>query len=125
MSGREARPGQSVCEPEAERERDKLSNEIAGGRHGSKLLLFGTNVLYFQHKLNYIDVDDSVSFEKISIHFKYRYIAQPYRRGFAGLNCNGTFRSTRSTVIQCSRLHYVCKLVYGYIQKYTLSSYTI
>ena len=58
------------------------SYEIAGGRSGLKLLLFGTNVLYFQRKLNYIDVDDSVSFhisfEKILIYLKYRYIAQPY-----------------------------------------------
>ena len=39
-------------------------------------------MLYFQRKLNYINVDDSISFhisfEKISIYFKYRYIAQPY-----------------------------------------------
>ena len=34
-----------VCEPEAERERHKQSYEIAGGRRGSKLVLFGTNVL--------------------------------------------------------------------------------
>ena len=69
-----------VCEPE-ERERDKQSYERAGGRRGSKWLLFGTNVLYFKRKLNYIDVDDSVlfhiAFEKISIYFKYRYTAQP------------------------------------------------
>ena len=60
-----------MCEPEAKWERDNQSYGIAGGRCGSKLLLFGRNVLYFQHKLNYIDVDDSVSFhnlfEKISI----------------------------------------------------------
>ena len=67
-----------LCEPEAERERDKQSYKIAGGSRGSKLLLFGSNVLYLQRKLNYIDVDNSVSFEKISIYFKHRYIAQPY-----------------------------------------------
>ena len=51
-----------LCEPEAERESDKQSYEIAGGRRSSKLLLFGTNVLYFQHKSNYVDVDNSGSF---------------------------------------------------------------
>ena len=37
--------GGCVCEPEAERERHKQSYEIAGGRSGSKLLLFGTNAV--------------------------------------------------------------------------------
>ena len=36
---------ETVCQPEAERERHKQSYEIAGGRRGSKLVLFGTNVL--------------------------------------------------------------------------------
>ena len=37
--------GDCVCEPEVERERHKQSYEIAGGRIGSKLLLFGTNAV--------------------------------------------------------------------------------
>ena len=60
-------------------ERDKQSEEIAGGRRGSKRLIWGKCAV-LSTQINYIDVDDSVTFhtlpEKISIYFNYRYTAQ-------------------------------------------------
>ena len=72
-------------------ERDKQSEEVAGSTHGSNQLFFGRKCAIISTKINFIDVDDSIlfryiAFEKISIHFKSRYTAQPYITGLSFLH---------------------------------------